>query len=89
MSALAFAQEVEGFHDFIVCYGLVDADVTDVAEQGKVDLPCFVFLIMAHQGEQGRVVVAGDGRRSIVFMDEAHGLPHLLRGETFLQTRQV
>ncbi len=86
---LSFAVEVEGFADFILGGGLVDADVADAAQEGEVDGVARVLLVVVHQLDEAGVVVAGDGHAAVVLADEADGLPHLIRGESRLHAAQV
>ena len=74
--SLAFAEEVEGFVDFFLCGCLVDADVADVGKESEVDGAGSVLLVVRHQFEESRVVVAGDGERAVVLLDKADALAH-------------
>ena len=56
-----FPEEIEGFLDIPLGGCLVDADVTDVSQQGEVDGVALVFLVVGHQFDEGGIIVAGDG----------------------------
>lgn len=87
--ALSFTEEVESLFDFVDGGTLVDANITDSTQQGKVDDAILIFLIMAHQFYQFVVVIAGDRKRAIVLLDEVHRLSHLLRWESRLHHTQI
>ena len=89
-TSAALTVEVEGF--FYLFFGgrLVDADVTNVAQEGKVDGGGRqVLLVVGHQFQQTGVVLAGDGQSTVVVEDEADGLPHLVDREATLGDAQV
>lgn len=41
-------KEVQCFRKLVFCYGLVDADVADAAEEGEVNFAGGVLLVMLH-----------------------------------------
>ena len=68
---------------------MVDADVAHIAEEGEVDDAGSVLLVVRHQFEKSRVVVAGDGERAVVFLDETHALTHDRGRKTCLDATEV
>ena len=68
---------------------MVDADVAYIAEEGEVDDAGSVLLVVGHQFEKSGVVVAGDGERAVVFLDETHALTHDRGWKTCLDTTEI
>ena len=68
---------------------MVDADVAYIAEEGEVDDAGSVLLVVRHQFEKSRVVVAGDGERTVVFLDETHALTHGSGWKTGLDATEI
>ena len=79
------AEYVEGFGDEGIVGSAVDERRARGREEGEVDMVGgVVFLVMAHQGEQTRIVVTGEVGRAVGVLLEIGGIAvKLSRGETF------
>ena len=87
MSALSV--KVECLVYLFLCGRLVDADVTDAAQQREVDDAGRILLVVRHQFQEGGVVVAGNLHLAVMLLDEGDGLVHLVGGESRLGATQV
>jgi len=76
-----FPEEVQHFEDFLLRGTLVDADVTDIAKKREVDDARRVLLVVGHVGVKFFVIIAGDGERAVVLLDETNRLTHLVSWE--------
>ena len=75
------AQDVEGCSDVVGADGLVDAVVADGGQQGAGDFAVAAFLVVAHQGQQFVVIVAGEGEITIIVAHEVAQQVHVIAGE--------
>ena len=89
MKSVALTEEVECLLDFLGGGSLVDADVTDAAQEREVDDAVLILLVVVHQLYQLRIVIASDRQCAIVVLDELHRLSHLLGRETGLHGTEV
>ena len=88
-ASLHFTEEVECFANLFVGGRLVELQLTDVGEQCEVDGAGGVLLVVRHQTEQRGIVVAGDGRSSIMFAHELHRLAQTVGGEVAFHGREI
>ena len=84
-----FPIEVERLFDFLRSSRLVEGDFAYIAKEGEVDAPCHVLLVVLHESEQLRIVVAGKRQSAVVFEDKVSHLMHLLRGESAADAAEV
>lgn len=77
----ALSQEVERLAYLLFADYLVDVYLAHIAEQGDIDVGARVLLVVVHQGEQLRIVVAGDGGGTIILADVMERLSQLVGGE--------
>lgn len=86
---LPFPEEVESFLDELGGGCLVDAYVTDVCQEREVDCSTRVLLVVVHEFDEPVVVIATEVKRTVVFTDEQHGLPHLVCREVGKHRREI
>ena len=86
---LPFPEEVESFLDELGGGCLVDAYVTDACQECEVDRGARVLLVVVHEFDELIVVIATEVKRTVVFTDELHGLPHLVRRELGEYRRKI
>ena len=87
--ALSFAEEVESLLYFFFVSSLVDAYVADIAQECEVDDARRILLVVVHQFDECRVVVACDVDSAVVFAYEPYGLVHAVCGESRLACTHV
>ena len=74
IQSISFSYEVECLAYLLVGGCLIDAYVADVVEQCEVDGVRRVLLVVAHEVEQSRVVVACERHCTVVLAYEASRL---------------
>ena len=62
---------------------LVDADIADFAHQSEVDDACTVLLVVGHELVQTVVLLAIEGKHSVIVLDELDSLAKLVFGESY------
>ena len=72
----AFPVEIEHFEDRIFVCGLVEADVTYFLQQGEIDDAGTVLLVVLHQFIELVILLAVEGKDTVMFFDELDGLPN-------------
>ena len=83
------AVEIESLLDLFVCCCLVDTDISDVAQQGKVNVFAHILLVVLHQGNQSLVVFAVYAIISLVLTDIPHSLSHDVCWKPCLDATQI
>ena len=86
---LSLSIEVDGFFYFVFRGSLIDADVTDIAQEGEIDGGANVLFVVAHEFKETGIVVAGDGHATVVLADEGNGLAHFVDREAGFDTAEV
>ena len=61
---------------------LIEADVADIVEEGKVNDATYILLVVRHIGIELLVMVAGEIKLAVVLIDELNRLAHSVGGET-------
>ena len=64
------AEYVEGSPHVVGRDGIVDRGLCNIGEQGAVDFAMQALFVVAHELEQGIVVVASEAERTIAAVDD-------------------
>ena len=77
-----FPQKVEHVKEFVLCGMLIEADVSDIVEEGKVNDTTHILLVVRHIGVELLVLLTGEVKFAVVLIDILNRLAHSVGGES-------
>ena len=61
---------------------LIEADVSDIVEEGKVNDATHILLVVRHIGVELLVLLTGEVKLAVVLIDKLNRLAHSVSGES-------
>ena len=77
----ALAEEVESLLDLLLADSLVDAYIANTGKESDINFVARVLLVVVHELDEPRIVVAGNGKPSVVLADIRHRLAEFVLWE--------